>query len=76
MTDTRIDWWQLITDLSRAGFSHESIARECGVAKSAVHHWKNGGGSPRFEDGQRLIALWRRALDRQADPIPRAKVYA
>lgn len=55
--DEKIDWFRLIVELERVGYSHLSIAAAVGVAKRTVGGWKQGS-SPRFEEGERLIDLW------------------
>lgn len=56
---SRIDWWQVITDLERAEVSHERIAAECLRSKGWVDNLKNTPGTePRFHDGAVLLGLW------------------
>ena len=56
-TDEKINWFQVIVDLERLGYRHNTIAASVGVGKSTVAGWKQGA-SPRFEDGEVLIGLW------------------
>lgn len=59
MTRTRIDWWQVISDLERAGISHERVASECMRSKGWVAKFKTCPDTePRFHDGTLLLALW------------------
>ena len=51
-----VDWWRVITDLEKAGWTHERIGRELGVHKSTVTAWKRGV-EPRHSDGARLLDL-------------------
>lgn len=55
--DEKIDWFRIVIDLERSGYSHSSVASWVGVTKRAVGGWKQGA-TPRYEDGERLIALW------------------
>lgn len=52
-----IDWFQIITELTRQGFSSKAIANRIGVPKSTLLGWKQGS-EPRYSDGHRLIGFW------------------
>ena len=54
---TKVDWFRIITDLERAGYSHISIATCVGVAKRTIGGWKQGS-HPRWEDEESLLDLW------------------
>ena len=59
MTTPRIDWWRVITDLERAGISHERVAAECVRSKAWVANIKNcPNAEPRFHDGMILLRIW------------------
>lgn len=59
MTQPRIDWWQVISDLERAGVSHERVAAECMRSKGWVAKFKTCPDTqPRFHDGMMLLAIW------------------
>lgn len=55
--DEKIDWFRIITDLERSGYSHFSISVVVNVGKRTVGGWKNGA-TPRWEEGEQLLSLW------------------
>lgn len=65
----RVDWWRVITDLQRSGYSIERIAAECLRSVGWVMGLKNiPDTEPRFADGMLLLALWASATgNSQAD---------
>ena len=68
--DEKIDWFRVIVDLERSGYSHVSTAFSIGVAKRTVGGWKNGS-RPRFEEGEKLLQLWSRVLGKGQESAPR-----
>lgn len=64
-----IDWFQIITELTRQGFSSKAIADRIGVPKSTLLGWKQGS-EPRYSEGQRLIEFWSEITGRQAHALP------
>jgi len=66
-----VSWWKVIVDLERAGFYHGQIAAAIGARRTTVLGWKNHEAAPRYEDGERLIALWRVATGLTAEQVPR-----
>lgn len=65
----RVDWFRLITDITRTGMCTQDIARELGVAKSTVLGWKQGS-EPRHGDGEALVALWSRVTKVERTNLP------
>lgn len=65
----QIDWFRLITDLERAGFTHTKIARQLVASKSTITYWKQGA-EPRYCDGERLIRLWELVTRKTQDELP------
>ena len=55
--DEKVDWFRLIIDLERVGYSHATLAAAIGAPKSTVHGWKQGA-NPNWECGERLIDFW------------------
>ena len=55
--DEKIDWFRLITDVCRQGYTHSTLAAGIGAPKSTIQGWKQGA-TPKWEDGERLIDLW------------------
>lgn len=66
----RVDWFRVIADLARAGYTARRIATELGVSRIRVVGWKNAGHEPRYTDGSRLLALWAQATGRRVDDVP------
>lgn len=54
---THLDWFQVISDLSRHGFTAKAIADRIDVPKSTLLGWKQGA-EPRYSEGRRLIEFW------------------
>ncbi|EXU75347.1 hypothetical protein BG55_11475 [Erwinia mallotivora] len=67
--EMQVDWFRVITDLERAGFTHQRIARHLIAAKSTVMYSKNGS-EPRYSDGERLIRLWELVTEKTQDDLP------
>lgn len=51
------DWFRVICDLSRLGWSEYRISAAINVPKSTLIGWKQGA-EPRYNDGQQLLNLW------------------
>lgn len=67
-----IDWFRVIVDLERSGFSHERIALECMRSKGWVNNLKCiPGTEPRHRDGVVLLAIWSDATGKKALQAPR-----
>lgn len=66
----RIDWFQVLTDLSRAGVPVSAVAPAIRVPKSTILGWKQGA-EPKFTDGEKLVALWAGITQRLATEVPR-----
>jgi hypothetical protein len=58
MTEIRVDWFRVITDICRKGHTLESIGAHIGTCKQTVHRWKEGS-EPSYKDGAALVELWR-----------------
>lgn len=74
-SDYRVWWFKIITDLGRHGYTNKTIAVAVGVGKSTVQDWKSGA-SPKFEDGERLIALWAEVTKNGRETVPRISRYS
>jgi hypothetical protein len=74
MSTTPVDWFRIIIDLERAGFSHGRIADECLMGKTWVWSLKNvPDHEPRHWDGQVLLSVWSTAMDMPASDAPRMR---
>lgn len=66
----RVDWFQVLMDLKRAGLSSAAVAAMVVVSKSTVIGWKNLGAEPKHVEGERLVELWCRATGLTRDKLP------
>lgn len=76
---SRIDWFRVITNLERCGFTVRDIAFQVNMSRGWVEHLKNSpGAEPRFDDGNVLLDLWCDAMDKPLADVPREglSVYA
>jgi hypothetical protein len=73
----RIDWFRVVVDLQRAGYSHERIAAECMRGKTWVWSLQNVPGTePRFHDGMLLLGLWAQATKKEQTAAPKVPAEA
>jgi hypothetical protein len=56
-----IDWFAVITVLSRRGWRQRALGAVLGVAPSTIHGWKQGA-EPKYSEGKKLLTLWRRVM--------------
>lgn len=70
--DEKINWFRVIIDLERSGYSHSSIGIAVGSPKSTVQGWKQGS-TPKFEDGERLIELWQTVTENGRESVHKVK---
>lgn len=67
----QVDWFRVIVDLERKGYSLERIAAECLRSKGWVSNLKNiPDTEPRHRDGQVLIGLWAEVTSRAPESVP------
>ncbi|GAB2494033.1 hypothetical protein [Arenimonas alkanexedens] len=67
----RVDWFQVLLDLSRRGYALQAIAAQIAVPKSTLMGWKNQGHEPRHVEGERLLIFWARATEHDVAKAPR-----
>jgi hypothetical protein len=72
--DKRIDWFRVITDLERKGYSRTVLAMAIDAKKSTVQGWKMGA-TPRYDDGDRLIELWCQVMGMGREGLPKRSRY-
>jgi len=65
----RVDWFRLIDDLKRRGYSTYALEMLTGVPKSTLLGYKQGA-EPKHLDGERLIGVWCQVTGLQRDSIP------
>lgn len=64
----RIDWFRILDDLKRQGFSLYAVADASGIPRKTLDGYRSGA-EPRHSDGELLIALWERVM---RPPLPMA----
>ncbi|WP_313188865.1 hypothetical protein [Pantoea sp.] len=69
----KVDWFQVLSDISRKGYSLQAIAEEVNVVPSTLMGWKKGS-SPRHHTGEALIELWCRVTCKVRHDLPKEKV--
>ena len=66
----KIDWFRLLLDISRQGYSLQDIADELDVVASTLIGWKKGA-SPRHHTGEALIEMWCRLTGKCRQEFPK-----
>lgn len=61
-----VDWFRILAELKRAGYSSIAVAAALSLSRSTVRNWSYGQ-HPRYEDGRALLMLWRRECYRLAE---------
>jgi hypothetical protein len=70
----RIDWFRIMVNLDREGYSERDIAALIGMSKGWVEHLKKApGAEPRLDDGMALLDLWCEAMDKTLVDVPRLR---
>lgn len=64
----RVDWFRLLNDLKREGYSHYAIAHFTKIPKSTLDGYK-AGAEPRHCDGQTLIDCWAQVTGQHELPM-------
>lgn len=71
MSEQRIDWFRIITDLERSGLSLEQIGDHVGRSKTQVIAYKSiPGTEPRFGVGVALLELWQQRCGDRLSAAP------
>lgn len=65
----RVDWFRVLVDLNRKGLHTAGIADHIRAPRTTVLGWKQGG-EPCHADGEALVELWCRMLERTRDDLP------
>lgn len=72
--DLRVNWFLVIVELCRRGYTHMTVAAAVGVPKSTVQGWKQGA-EPRHSDGERMVMLWCQVTGLDRDSLPKVSRY-
>ena len=66
-----IDWFLVIVDIERRGYTHSTISMGTGCSRSAIGGWRNCEHEPSHENGEALIELWMAVTSKLRDELPR-----
>lgn len=75
LADSKVDWFRVIVDLEREGYGATIVALSIAVPKTTLLGWKQGS-RPRFEEGDRLIALWSNVTGNGRETVPMVSRYS
>jgi hypothetical protein len=69
MNTRRVDWFAVLVDLNRKGLHTAGIADLIRAPRTTVLGWKQGG-EPCHADGEALVQLWCRVMERERADLP------
>lgn len=72
--EMRVDWFRLLADLEREGFSNLSVAEQIDVPRSSLSTYKDGS-EPSHVVGEKLIVFWRSCTTRSREELPMVRRY-
>ena len=61
-----VNWFRLIAELQRRGWSLSLIARAINAQVSTINAWVNAGTEPRHRNGEKLVHLYERETGQAA----------
>lgn len=65
-----IDWFDVLLDLQRKGYSPATIGMAIDVPRTTIIGWRDLEASPRHDDGERLVALWCTVMELPRHELP------
>lgn len=65
----QVDWFRLICDMKRLGFSTRRIAIETAIPYGTIAGYKSGS-EPKYSDGEILIEYYRAMTGKSLDQVP------
>lgn len=65
----RTDWFRVLVDLQRAGYSHIRVANVLGIPVATLRGWKSGS-EPAHNYGHALLELWTEVTELQVSKRP------
>ena len=66
----RIDWFRVLTDLDRRGYTLGIVGATLSIPYSTLYAWR-AGGEPRHQEGEAIVGLWARVTQRHGADVPR-----
>src|SRR3546814_1777891 len=70
----RVDWFRVLVDLRRLGWTSARVAGEIDMPRTTVDGWK-AGAVPRYDPGERLVALWVEVTGNARGDVPRVSPF-
>jgi hypothetical protein len=70
VVELRVDWFRLLADLKRLGWSHYAIEHATRIPRESLRDWANRISEPRHHAGEKLIAFWCLHMDRPRESVP------
>ena len=71
----RIDWFRLLVNLGKEGYSLRSISHFTGISKSSLIGYKNGS-QPAYHIGVCLLQFWSEATGHDSTEAPTISLYS
>jgi hypothetical protein len=74
----RVDWFRVLRDIRKCGYSVVAVSREVGVPRSTLRRWidaDNPAKAP-LEDGLRVIEFWCTVTGKPQDQLPWLNQFA
>ncbi len=68
----KVDWFRIITDLNRKGYSQRKIAEQIGCCKSALNGWYAGHTEPNYSHGVALVEFHATIIVRDSGQVQQA----
>lgn len=65
-----VSWYKVILQINSAGCSTQKISEETGINLSRIKGWKSHGYRLKFEDGVKIIKLWKRETGKTEAQLP------
>lgn len=66
-----VHWPRVINDLLHLNLTIKEISTTIGIDRNKVERMRRDGTCPRFDDGEKLIALWCERMKQSREDIPR-----
>lgn len=66
----RVDWFRLLVELKRAGWSLRGMSAATRISKPVLVGLRNSGAEPKHKAGEALIALWCQVTGLTRDELP------
>ena len=65
----RVDWFRILDDLKRLGFSLYALEAQVSIPKSTLIRYKDGT-EPSYQNGEKLVSFWCQVTGSGRDAIP------